>query len=104
MLLVVLGAGWYWLGWSADDNVPNRNGAGEWRSAPRLLRRILRRSPGPPLISGIALEAVGIVWGLLGLLGLAGVRSHLGPSVMIGSALLLGITWLLVELRGRLRD
>lgn len=102
--LIVAGAVWYWLGWSAAERTPNRNGAGEWPSAPRPIWRLLRRGPGPPLIGAIALEVIGITWTLVGLLRLADVPSALDSSFMPGSAVLLAVTWLLVELRGRWRD
>jgi len=104
VLLVVHGAGWYWLGWTASVRVPNRNDAGEWPSAPAAIVAVLRRGPGPPLIPAMALEVVGIVWISIGQLGLAGVRSNLGSSFMLGSVILPGMSWLLVELRGRWRD
>ncbi len=102
-LLVLLGAALVWLGWSADLNVPNRNGAGEWRSAPRPVRRLLRRGDGPPLFAAIAMEAVGIIWISIGVLGLAGVRSSPAPHLILGSTIILGVTWMLVVLRGRMQ-
>jgi hypothetical protein len=50
------------------------------------------------------MEVLGVVWIPVGVMGLVGLRWSLTPHLILGSALLLGATWVIVVIRGRMKD
>jgi hypothetical protein len=103
VILVIGGIGVYLLAWLDHDATPNPLQAGEWRSAPHILRRFLRKGTGPVLIGSATVELAGTIMLIVGLLTLGGPLS--GPlsigaaAALIGSLGLAVCSWAVISLR-----
>lgn len=106
ILFLVCGLGIYWSGWDGHDYFHNPDGAGEWRSAPTLLRPLLRRGPGPVIIHAVFWEGLGlaiVAAGVLDIWGLADAQpwAQILTFVVAGSMVLVGVSWAGAVLRAR---
>lgn len=104
--LIIPGLGIYLLLWSDHSGVPNPNGAGEWRSVPRWIRRIVVRGDGPVLIGAVFVQLAAAVMLVVGLLSLTELLvyplSAVGYYAIVGSWVLALASWGLVEIRARI--
>lgn len=105
LVLIVSGLGLYLLLWSDHQGVPNPDGAGEWRSVPRWIRRIVVRGDRPVLLPALAGQLAGGVMFIVGLLSLTELLvypfSAVGYYAIAGSWFLALGSFGLVELRAR---
>ena len=106
LAFLILGIGVYWSGWDGHDHFHNPNGAGEWRSVPRPLRRLLRRGNGPVVIHAVFWEIFGLLvvaGGLVDVAGLAGVEPW--PTIVATSLWvsigLMCVSWAAAVVRAR---
>jgi hypothetical protein len=66
--LIVGGLVVFILLWNNPQIVPNSNGPGEWRGAPRWLRPLVRRTRGPVLLEAVAGQAAATITFVYGVL------------------------------------
>jgi len=96
----------YTVLWSDHDVVPNPDGAGEWRSVPRWVRRIVVRGDGPVLIGAVFGQLAAAVMLVVGLLSLTEILvyplSAVGYYAIVGSWVLALASWGMVEIRARM--
>ena len=104
--VLIFGLGAYLTIWSGLVNrgVPNPPGIGEWTSAPRFLRPILRRSEGPILVGSVAVEGMSAILVAAALLHFGGfIDAAAAENVMASSMALPVVVWLYLWLRSRTR-
>lgn len=73
LILMIGGLGIYLTIWSGHHVVPYPDGPGEWRSVPRVRRRVLRSGTGPVAIGAVTVQAASATMFLVGLLTYIGV-------------------------------
>lgn len=105
-VLIISGLGIYLLLWSDHDVVPNPDGAGEWRSVPRWIKRIVVRGDGPVLIGAVFGQLAAAVMLVVGLLRVTEILvyplSAVGAYAIAGSWVLALGSFGLVEIRARM--
>jgi len=103
LALAIFGIGVYFMMWWNHENrgVPNPRGVGSWRSAPLLLRRVLRRGEGPILKGAVAIEAMAAGMVTAAVLGITRTISpETTAELALGSSGIPLITWTYLWLRG----
>jgi hypothetical protein len=101
--IAIFGIGVYFMMWWNHENrgVPNPRGTGTWRSAPRFLRRVLRRGEGPILVGAVAIEAMAAVMLVAAVLGSTRTISpQTTAQLAVGSTGIPLVTWTYLWLRG----
>jgi hypothetical protein len=103
---VISGLGIYHLLWSDHLGVPNPDGAGEWRSVPLGVKRVVVRGNGPVLIGAVFVQLAAGVMLVVGLLSLTKLLvyplSAVGYYAIVGSWVLALASWGIVEIRARM--
>jgi len=105
-VLIISGLLIYAVLWSDHEVAPNPDGAGEWRSVPRWIKRIVVRGNGPVLIGAVFGQLAAAVMLAVGLLRLADVLTYplsaVGYYAIGGSWVLALASFGLVEIRARM--
>lgn len=106
LIPIVFGLGTYTLLWFDHEVVPNPDGAGEWRSVPRWIKRIVVRGDRPVLIGAVFVQLAAAVTLVVGPLRLTGVLTYplsaVGYYAIVGSWVLALASWGMVEIRARM--
>lgn len=92
--------------WTDHEVVPNPDGAGEWRSVRRWIRRIVVRGDGPVLIGAVFGQLAAAVTLVVGPLRLTDILTYplsaVGYYAIVGSWVLALASWGMVEIRARM--
>lgn len=106
MILAVSGIAVALLFWGNHDVTPNPCGAGEWRTPPDFLIRLLRRDAGPVLIGSVFGQVAGLTMIVVGLLTVGGPLASpysVGAAAALMGAISIALaSWVAILVRARI--